>query len=120
MIRKMMFVAAIALVVAFGVGFTVAGPAAAGSPVGSAVSAGSGQTPTALVSNTPKPKPSKTETGMCDVLYQLPAYTYKYQGATIGNPSGKAELKDLTADGVKGKDRQTACKYMVTAYSKHN
>lgn len=111
-VRKAFMYGVAVLAVVFAVGFSLPGTA----------SAGEGRVPTGTVANTPaaKPKPDPKETGMCDVLSKLPGYSYTYQGAKITVPDGKALLRELTADGVKGKTRERACKAMVGEYAAHN
>lgn len=57
------------------------------------------------------------ETGWCDVLVELPGYTTTYDGARVTVPSGRVLLRELSADGVTGKARQTACKALVTSFA---
>lgn len=99
----------VALVVVFGVGVSAAEASAA--PAGTAAGA---------VKSVRAAVPSPVERGMCDVLAQLPGYSYRYQGATVRVPSGKALLKELSADGVKGSARARACKALVGEYAAHN
>jgi hypothetical protein len=108
-VRGLLLALAVAVMVVAGVGVSA----------GRAV-AGDGRVPSGTVVNVVKPKPDARETGMCDVLAQLGAYTYRYGGALVRVPDGRALLTELSADGVKGKQRQAACKALVGEYASHN
>jgi hypothetical protein len=55
----------------------------------------------------------------CVILRALPGYTYRYQGATITEPSGKARYQELLADHVHGAQLQTACRAMINQQASH-
>lgn len=49
----------------------------------------------------------------CQVLRTLPAYVYRYQGATVNEPTGAARYREVVLDGLTGANLQRVCKAQV-------
>lgn len=51
----------------------------------------------------------------CQMLRMLPGYVYRYQGATITEPTGAVRYGEMLADGVHGAAMQASCRRQVQA-----
>jgi hypothetical protein len=49
----------------------------------------------------------------CQVLRTLPAYVYRYQGATVYEPTGAARYREVLTDGLRGDNLQRVCRAQV-------
>lgn len=55
----------------------------------------------------------------CQLLRDLPAYEYTYEGATIFVPNGEALWEEINEDGHKGMEREKICATLVAEYDSH-
>lgn len=74
-------------------------------------------TATATVSRVAVARPIATVTPViaspCQMLRLLPGYRYRYQGATVTEPTGDVRYREMTTDGVRGAALHSACRAMV-------
>lgn len=85
--------------------------AAASSALLVGLVAGVSQSPASAA--TSSPPPSTVTVKHCQMLRTLPAYVYRYQGATVYEPTGAARYREIVADGVPGTVIQRVCKAQI-------
>lgn len=49
----------------------------------------------------------------CQMLRTLPAYVYRYQSATVNQPTGAARYREIVTDGLRGDNLQRVCRAQV-------